>query len=243
MRGVREPVLWVRSEDFSVSEHTSARLSEAVTRGACLHIDSASCGGPRSGGSSLRGVRRPSFRSNSSAVCRLVTNPTTRRRPPQRGHFQTSVPNVFACNVAQSSLGARRGFALSGASSSFTDDGAGAADCGSGCSTTGRSLALAAYTCVAAGEVDPCRRHQGHQALHEGVRCQHQHRALLRRVLVAPVGEPLESLLRHRPSRGVPAQPRQALPVVAVRRGVRVQREAQAQRHPPLLLLRPSRVA
>jgi hypothetical protein len=81
--------------------------------------------------------------------------------------------------------------------------------------------------------VKPGGRKEGDEATHKGARGEGEGGALLRRVLVAGVVEATESGLGYRAPRSVPAQPLEALPVVAVHRGVRVQGEALQHRDAP----------
>lgn len=90
---------WARSGDFSVSEHRSARLSEAVTSGACLHIDSSSCGGSRSGGSSLRGVRGGPA-SGVTPPPFADSSPTPRRAVDRRSEGTSRHPCPVSCPAA-----------------------------------------------------------------------------------------------------------------------------------------------
>jgi len=83
------------------------------------------------------------------------------------------------------------------------------------------------------GEVQPGWGKEGDEATHEGARGEGEGRALLRGVLVAAVDETTESGLRHLAPRAVPAQPLEALSVVAVHSGVGVKREALQHRDAP----------
>jgi hypothetical protein len=81
---------------------------------------------------------------------------------------------------------------------------------------------------VEAGEVRVGRRHEGHEATHEGCGGEDEGAAdlALRCVLVAPVIEATEPGLGDRPASPIADEALEALPVVAVHRGVGVQREA-----------------
>jgi len=75
---------------------TAAAGGRVEREGVEHYSDSSSCGGPCApGNGGGRGGSRPRFRSNSSAVRRLVTTATTLRFPPQ-GHCQTSIFQVRA---------------------------------------------------------------------------------------------------------------------------------------------------
>ena len=88
------------------------------------------------------------------------------------------------------------------------------------------------------GEVEFRRRQEGHEAAHQRGGGEGEGRALLRRVLVPAVVEAPESALRHRAARAIPAQPLEAIPVMAMHGGVRVEREAVAHREPSRVLVR-----
>jgi hypothetical protein len=75
---------------------------------------------------------------------------------------------------------------------------------------------------VEGSEVKPRRREEGDEATHQRRGGEGEGGALLRGKLVAAVVEATESGLGHRPPRSVPAQPLEALPVVAMHRSVRV---------------------
>jgi hypothetical protein len=95
-RGVTE-----RSGEHRTHESVGLRRRVKLNVPSQCSCNNSRCGGPCAAGSAGHGCSRPILRSISSAVRRLVTNVTTRRRPPQ-GHFQTSQPNVRCSRVAQS---------------------------------------------------------------------------------------------------------------------------------------------
>jgi len=74
---------------------------------------------------------------------------------------------------------------------------------------------------------------EGDEATHEGLGDEGEGCALLWGVLVAAINEATKTRLRHRAPRAVPAQPLEALSVVAVHGGVRVKREAIEHRDAP----------
>jgi len=95
---------------------------------------------------------------------------------------------------------------------------------------------------VERSEVKPGRREEGDETTHERGGGEQEGRALLRRVLVAAVIETPESGLRYRPARAITDQPLEALSVVAVHRGVCVQREALQHREPSSSVVRSRRL-
>ena len=84
-----------------------------------------------------------------------------------------------------------------------------------------------------AREVHLRRRHQGHQAAHQGVGRQREGDSFLGRVLVPPVVQAMQAGLGHRSAGSVPAQALEALSVIAVHRGIRMQRKPGAHRDSP----------